>query len=431
MEDQTDILKRVKAALDELGPELDKQNDTPNPTPPPVAPTVVADSNVQKYLKSSDIYELRQELKKKSTADLWHLFNLQASKPDTGVPINAWMAAGGRALGDALAMNPDITKTLDSGGAAALIRQDLEPVLYELFIRVFPYWDRIAKEPANGLVHAYNQVSSYGDAQFMTELGTVTDDVSTYVRKTTPISVIATRRGLSLKSQYAVLQGGAGYNAEQQELRGGLLAIAHKLQKTIFQGNATVSSGTATTEDGAYDANSFDGLRRLLNTANAVNADPIKATPDNIANLVYTASTNAMQNAGNPGIMYCEPAVKQLLSAQLTDQVRFAETRVEVVPNVIVQGVNTQFGDLGLVGIPGDSVGEYLPTSASGTAWSDIYMLDESVISMPFLGSESVQVLDIPIGISGQLTHLFILFVMAGLAVKAPLFSSKIRVRTA
>ena len=59
MEDQTDILKRVKAALDELGPELDKQNDTPNPTPPPVASTAVADSNVQKYLKSSDIYELR------------------------------------------------------------------------------------------------------------------------------------------------------------------------------------------------------------------------------------------------------------------------------------------------------------------------------------------------------------------------------------
>jgi hypothetical protein len=40
----------------------------------------------------------------------------------------------------------------------------------------------------------------------------------------------------------------------------------------------------------------------------------------------------------------------------------------------------------------------------------DVYVLDESTVSMPYLGSEGPTVLDIPIGISGQLTHLFIIF---------------------
>ena len=61
----------------------------------------------------------------------------------------------------------------------------------------------------------------------------------------------------------------------------------------------------------------------------------------------------------------------------------------------------------------------------------DMYLLDESSVSLPYLGREGPTVLDIPIGIAGQLTHLYIIFGMWGLAVKAPIFSNKVRVKVA
>jgi hypothetical protein len=59
---------------------------------------------------------------------------------------------------------------------------------------------------------------------------------------------------------------------------------------------------------------------------------------------------------------------------------------------------------------------------------ADIYLIDERTISLPYLGSPGPTVLDIPIGISGQLTHLFIIFLMAGMALKVPIASNKVRV---
>jgi hypothetical protein len=48
---------------------------------------------------------------------------------------------------------------------------------------------------------------------------------------------------------------------------------------------------------------------------------------------------------------------------------------------------------------------------------------------MPYLGTDGPTVLDIPVGIAGQLTRLFIIFGMWGLAVKAIPFSNKVRVK--
>jgi hypothetical protein len=58
-----------------------------------------------------------------------------------------------------------------------------------------------------------------------------------------------------------------------------------------------------------------------------------------------------------------------------------------------------------------------------------MYILDEGTITLPFLGSSGPTVLDIPIGISGQLTHQYIIFGMWGMAVKALPFSNKVRVK--
>jgi len=411
---------RLKAALEALEPDLERT----------VAPVGVAEDQASNlgYMTMSEQLEMRSKLKKLDSHTLSGLFGTQLQKQGQGIPIDAWMrSGGGRAIETLLDGNPVIRKALDSTAGAPLIRQDLEPMLYELYIRTFPAWDRFAKEPANGLVHAYNRHTGYGDAQFMTELGTVTDDVSTYERATTPISIIATRRGVTLKNQYATIAGGAGFNPEQLELQAGLRAIAHKMQKTIFQGNATASGGTAANEYGAYDVNGFDGLRSILNTQRAVDVDPTGATPENIRAAFNEAMITTTQNAGSPSVIYIDPMASGQFDVQQDDLVRYIE-RDNISVGVTVQTVATTMGRLPLFVIPGDSVGEY---TYSGNTYSDAYLIDESAISIPFLGSDGPTVLDIPMGVSGQLTRLFIIFGMWGFAPKAIQFHNKVRIRRA
>jgi hypothetical protein len=358
-------------------------------------------------------------------AELGGVLGKQMAKEGQGIPVDVWMrSGGGYAIEQLMQQNPTVRKALDTTAGTALIRQDLEPLLYELFIRDFPAWDRFPKEPANGLVHAYNRQTGYGDAQFMTELGTVTDDTAAYERATTPITILATRRGVTLKNVYATAAGGAGFNPETLELQAGLTAIAHKMQKTIFQGNATVSSGTASTEDGAYDANSFDGLRKILNTANAVDVDPTAVTPENIRAAFNEAMITTSQDAGSPSIIYLDPEAMGQFDLQQDDLVRYIERR-DLTVGATVRAVATTMGDMPLMVVRGDSIGEY---TYSGDTVSDAYMVDERYVSIPYLGSDGPTVLDIPMGVSGQLVRLFIIFGMWGLAVKATQFHNKVRI---
>ena len=419
-------LKKVAEQLGEIEGLLDKLNAEPNTAikAEGVADATTAAKPSRSLLSKADQFALRGELRKKSTAELFAMFDMQAAKEDTGVPFTAWAAAGGNPAQAAIS-NPVIQKALDSGSGSALIRQDLEPVMYELFVREFPAFDRFPKEPANGLVHAYNQVTSFGDAQFMSELGTVTDDQSTYVRQTTNVAILATRRGVSLKSQFAAVQSGAGFNPENLEMQGGMRAIAHKMQKTIFQGNATDNTGTATNELGAYDPNGFDGLRKILDTARTVTVDPTAATPEDMRAAFDVAGLEALNNGGTASVLYLRPSEKVAFDLQQDKNVRYMNSYVDVAVGVQTNAVNTIFGPLPLAVIPGDSIGEY---NDGTNDVADVYLLDERTITIPYLGSEGPTVLDIPIGISGQLTHLFIVFGMWGLAVKAPIFSNKIKV---
>lgn len=429
-------LKKVAEQLGEIEGLLDKLNAVPNTTVKAegVSENPTTSTPPRSMLSKADHFAMRQELRKKSTAELYAMFDMQAAKEDTGVPVAAWAAAGGMSATAALNSNPIIQKALDSGSGSALIRQDLEPVMYELFVREFPAFDRFPKEPANGLVHAFNQVTSFGDAQFMSELGTVTDDQSTYVRQTTNVAILATRRGVSLKSQFAAVQSGGGFNPENLEMQGGMRAIAHKMQKTIFQGNATVPTGTANDEDGAYDPNGFTGLRQILNTARAVNLDPTASTPEDMRAAFDVAGLEALNNGGTASVLYLRPSEKVAFDLQQDKNVRYMNSFVDVAVGVQTNAVNTIFGPLPLAVIPGDSIGEYVTDSTDGSftggeTVADVYLLDERTITLPYLGSEGPTVLDIPIGISGQLTHLFIIFGMWGMAVKAPIFSNKIRVK--
>lgn len=377
---------------------------------------------------------VRRELRKREVPELLHMFGVQARQKSAGIPLELWLASGGASRADTFAnihsqVDPDISRAIDTSTASALIRQDLEPIMYELFVREFPGFDRFRREPANGLTHTWNQTTSYGDAQFMGELGTVTDDRSNYVRQTTNVAIIATRRGVSLKSQFAVIQGGAGFNPEQLELTGGLRAIAHRMQYQIFSGHSTDNTGTANNELGLYDPNAFTGLRSILNTARAKNVNPLGGSPEDIRRAINQAAVEVMQQGGRVSMMWGSPLDKEVFDAQQDKNVRYTNELVDVAVGVTTNAVNTVFGALPYGVLIGDAIGSYVSANYSGNTVRDLYLLDESTITMPYLGSEGPTVLDIPIGISGQLTHLFIIFGMWGLAVKAPTFNNKVRIK--
>jgi hypothetical protein len=397
-------------------------------------------------MSMADRFAMRKMLREKTTGELHAMFAMQGMKRNTGIPLEAWLMSGPGSRYAAFenlhssGIDPEIQKLLDTTGGSALIRQDLEPILYELYVREFPAWDRFPKEPSNGLVHTYQQITSFGGAEFMGELGTVTDDKSTYVRQTTNIAIVATRRGVTIKNQAAALQSGSGFNPENLELQGGLRAIAKKMQDQIFSGHSTDSGGTASNELGLYDANAFTGLRAILNTARAVNVDPATnpATTGSIRRALADAATAIMQEGGGrPSIIWSNPLDIDTFGEQQEDKQRFpGQQGVEIAPGVTVDGVMTSFGRLGLGPVPGNSIASYTTTSTDGEfeggeTVRDMYLVDETSVSLPYLGSEGPTVLDIPMGVAGQLTHLYIIFGMWGLAVKAIPFSNKVRVQVA
>lgn len=440
-----DLYRRVAETQEQIAKTLEALNAAPAVAMP--APALVQDvttqatpAPIQRSLTAQDLWDVKNALRTKSNAELLALFGEQSRQKGTGIPLEQWLNAGGMALQNGFnglhnVVDPDISKAVDTGVVSALIRQDLEPVLYELFIRQFPAYDRFPKEPANGLVHAWNQITSYGGAKFMSELGTVTDDVSAYARQTTNVAILATRRGISLKSQFAVIAGGMGYNPEGLEMQGGLRAMSHEMQKAIFGGQAADSGGTASNELGLYDANAFTGLRHTLNTARAINVDPA-TNPTTTGNFRFAFDEAVLEitQAGGPppSIAWSHPAEKISFDEQQDPNVRvLAQNLVNIGVGVVANQVNTIAGPIPWAIVPGDSISNYTATTYSSNNVRDIYLLDESTITLPYLGAPGPTVLDIPIGISGQLTHLFIIFMMNGLAVKAPQFSNKIRVKVA
>lgn len=428
-------LRKVLDTLAEFGTTFDKANDNPNLTLKTAGDDASGSvPSMRKVLSDSDRILMQKTLLDLTPEERVHLFYLQLQKQDSGVPI-------GRdpLLSAALGNDPVISKVLDTTGGAALQRQDLEPILWSIFVSVFPAYQRFRKVPANGLVHAWNQITDYGDAEFMTELGTVTDDNATYVRQTTNIAQLATRRGVTFREQLAVPAGGMSWNPQQIEIEQGLIAMAHKMQKTIFQGQASNSGGLATNELGLYDPNGFTGLRSILNTNDAVYFSPyLTSNPDSFSAAVG-ATIVPITNAGGavPNVVYLRAQEQQRLTDSLTSVQRSVD-RTEFIPGLQVPAIATSVGLLPLIGVPGDSIGTYTTDSNSlpaatpdGKEVADLYVLNDNSVVLPYLGSPGPSVLEIPPGVSGQLTRLFIIYLFNGLAVMSIPFNNKARANLA
>ncbi len=294
-----------------------------------------------------------------------------------------------------------------------LIRQDLEPVLYALFVKRFPMWDRMLKVPSNGLVHAATQIttpSSGSDgSSFIAELGSVPFETGTNVRATYPIAVMANGRGVSLKEIAAVAQGGAAYNPQEIESQNAMTKLARDAQWALFQGNATnTPSADATTEKGIYNALAFDGFRGVIGSTGAFSAN------------------NAIQL---DILVAMSITAKQYLDIEQQDNVRYTTMLADLVPGVKCNTVTYAQGELAITAVPGNSIGTYLRTSDSVSV-EDIYVIDESGVKVRWLYSPDWTVLQFPTGIGAgnfELSDRIAIFGLYGLEIANPVFQGKAR----
>lgn len=435
-------IKELNQLLEKFSGVLDQGNEVSHDeaaqaTPPDLTTKTVGDGTSQPYgsaynfLSTDDSLTIQRQLNRLPMEQKSYLMGKQLAKgAGRGIPLQHWQAAKLYESAQ-FAGNEIVMKALDTVGGAALIRQDLDPFLVSMFISVFPAWARMNKVAANGLVHAWDQLVAYGAAgsSFIPELGTVVDKTGTYVRQTTNIAVYGQRRGVSFKQQLAVGAGGMNWDSARLEIQNGLTQMAADLQTTIFQGNASNSGGTASSELGEYDANAFTGLRQALNNAYAVNASPyLTSSPTNFVTAFNTGITNIANNvAVMPSVAYIRYDELAQLSDQQLQLQRVINT-TEFVPGVRVPAIMTSAGELPLVGIPGSAIGEYVASGTfDGKTVADTYLLNEQQVEIPYLGSPGPSVIEIPPGVSGQLTRLYIVWGMFGLAVLSNLHSVKIR----
>ena len=343
------------------------------------------------------------------------------SDQGAGIPFAAW---ANKQTQQKIVEDETFRKFIDTVSGNVLIRQDLEPLIYAAFVRRFPAFARVDKVPANGLVHTFQRVDARPAATFIAETAAVPDSQSVYTRATSNIAVLALRVGTSLKQSLSVSAGGMPWNTEQQEIMFGIETIAALLQQTFLQGNNTVVGGTLNTVDGLFDANSFDGLRRSVPAAN------IRALgADTILEGLNQADVLAVNAGGLSSVVLMRVIDAVQFENELQPFRRFIESeRVEVVPGLpSVTGVNLSgSGLVPVIKVPGADATVYTVGADAGI--SDAFVLDENVVAMPYLGSDTPTVIELPLGVTGALTKLYILVGMFGVAVRVPNFIAKLRI---
>ena len=374
--------------------------------------------------RSLEIEQMREKAMRLPPAQLKAAIRDQleyGSDQGAGIPFQAW---ANQHTASKIVEDVEFAKFIDTTSGNVLIRQDLEPLIFAAFVRRFPAFARVDKVPANGLVHTFQRTDARPVATYIAETANVPDSQSVYTRATSNISVLALRVGTSLKQSLSVTAGGMPFDTEQQEISFGIEAIAAQLQQTYLQGNATVPGGTLNTVDGLFDANSFDGLRRTVPAAN------IRALgTDTILEGLNQADAPSVNLGGTSTVVMMRVTDGVQFENELQPFRRFIESeRVEVVPGLPnVTGVSLSgSGVVPVIKVPGADWTVYTVGGDAGI--SDAYVLDESVVTLPYLGSDVPTVIELPLGVTGALTKLYMLVGMFGVAVRVPNFIAKLRI---
>lgn len=375
---------------------------------------------------------------------------LQKGARKEGTPFEAWMNNSGQkgaietnfetALSKGMFGDSGnlIEKALTTGGGSGgpTIRTDIEPIMREAYLRSFPVAEQIASIPSNGLVHSYNVKTATGEAVTIGELGDLTgaDADSTFVRKANAnIAIIASRRAISLKLQYASQQSGMNFNlsgAENTEVMSAITAIARKNQALILQGNYSTASKVLDDEEGVTDANGFDGLRTLLKATGITKADD-----ENFYDVIDRCVAQIMNAGGDVssilGLM--SVGAKRLLNAELMQFLRVLKSEAGdggAPLNMVSAGLLTVADTLAkMLAVPASAqsqgAGYY---TLSSVVKEDAFIVDPAGLALAYLGSPNPVVLELPVGFNNALSNVYIVFLMNGLVLYIDGFHRKIRI---
>ena len=242
------------------------------------------------------------------------------------------------------------------------------------------------KEPANGLAPRLEPDHQLRrrDSSWPSSAPSPTTP-SVYARQNTNVAILATRRGISLKSQFAVMAGGMNYNPERSRASGwSAVAWRFRMQRTIFEGQAADSGGTAANELGLYDANAFTGLRSILNTASARELRPgdRHRRPPARSGI----NVDAARSADRPGGARARrssgaiprrrsPSTSSRTSTSAPGRTRLRQHSV-LAPRPR-RSTRSPAPSRSAV-VPGTAINNYTATTYSSNNVRDLYMLDES-----------------------------------------------------
>jgi hypothetical protein len=331
-----------------------------------------------------------------------------------------------------------VSKALDTGSSGGpLIRQDLEPIIYEAFLRSFPGLDRVRKIPANGLLHRYNQRTAPGTASLVADVGDLSGiySNSTFSQQANSnIAIMAAPRSISLKLQYAVAQSGMSYDLignDNLEVIGASYAIASLAQALYAQGNYSTAGRTVNDEEGAYSTLGTDGLRTLLKGGST---SLTKAATDTYMGII----NRAVGQIGNVGgsledlLLMMSYNTKLQVSSELMNFLRVmaGDANGAFPTNLGANGLVTLADwSAKILTIPASSqatgLGYY---TYGGSTVEDITVMDPNGQAMAYLGSPTPTVLEMPVAFNNTLAKTYIMFYMAGLVLYIPSFNRKIRV---
>lgn len=332
-----------------------------------------------------------------------------------------------------------LRRTLDVSAGAPLIRTDIEPLLRETFNRFFPAYDMIPKIPANGLKHTWNQKTSFGTASLVSELGSLsaTDSTSGYGQaQSTNIGIFASQRAIGLKAQFASTQSGMNFNLagdNNNEIVSAIQAIANLVQSQIFQGNEATGGGTLANEDGLLNANGFTGLRQQLKGAGF----SITRAAENYLDLLNRAAGQLFDNGAdlNSLLMFASVGATSAISKELMAYLRVLKgdaangplpTNLSEYGLTLLNGILARPQMVPAQGTQANGIGYY---TFSATATEDVYLLDPNGVALPYLGSPSPTVLQLPLGYDNRLANVYIPFCMFGFAIFVKNFNRKIRIQ--
>lgn len=346
----------------------------------------------------------------------------------------------GTKVADALYMsgNDVIKRALDVTSGAALIREDLDQLIREAYLRDFPALEQFRTMPANGIVHTYNRRTAVGTAVTIDDLGDMSGSFSnsTYTKHAQAhIATIISPRAIGLKFQFAVQQSGMNFNVQGDnnlEIMGAMTAISKKVQAMLLQGNYTDAAKTLDDEEGLTDANGFDGVRALLKGgATSIT----KATSESYTDVINRA-VGQIINAGGSSrslMLLMSLGARFQVNLELQGYLRVLKEEAgngAFPTNLSANGLVTLNDWLTrMINVPADAqnngVGHY---TFGGNTVEDISVLDVSTWGLAYLGSATPSILELPIGFNNQLSQVYYPFYMVGLVGFIQAFNRKIRV---